>query len=505
MRKLTSIALIVLLSVTAAAAADFQRSARGGGLGFSYFLLADDPSGALYNPSAVGFTKGWQTQMMYESASNYGYGYADEKPYYGQFGAAFYRPGLGSFALNTVQSGSMADQTNISTINHAVLSYGREFSPVLAAGGSVKYLKESAFGERSAFDLDIAGTFKANNGFIAAAAIENISRAQLSPEYLGVTEYLPRRSRIGAGYTFVSNQYEGAVLAAGQMEESGISEKQTTSLFSLGSEWWFMQQKTFTVGVRGGYTFGEAVQSDVKADYASPSAGLSLNYRVGFNDLRLDYSWQAYPFETADGSTQSNHYISLSFGWGGVPSYGRKQNQEAAVQKQTPKPAPKPAPKPVEVAIVEKPTPVVETPKVEPKAPIAETPQVELKAPVVDKDTDFDKSNYKVYNVEMEVNDISSMDLKRIVFYVRPQQVLKTTSWKLYIFKAKIKTWSQEEADRWAISVIEGKGVPPINIVWNGMGADGQYLPKGKYYYLLTAVDLKGENYATAWYNFRLE
>lgn len=82
---------------------------------------------------------------------------------------------------------------------------------------------------------------------------------------------------------------------------------------------------------------------------------------------------------------------------------------------------------------------------------------------------------------------------------------MKTTSWKLYIFKAKIKSWTPEDVDRWALNVIEGKGVPPINIIWNGTNAEGQNLPKGKYYYLLTAVDVKGDSYATAWYNFKLE
>ncbi|HBZ00646.1 MAG TPA: hypothetical protein DEO84_04905, partial [candidate division Zixibacteria bacterium] len=114
-------------------------------------------------------------------------------------------------------------------------------------------------------------------------------------------------------------------------------------------------------------------------------------------------------------------------------------------------------------------------------------------------------ADIKAFSVEMEVSDISSMDLKRVVFYVRPQQVIKTTSWKLYIFKAKIKTWSDEETNRWALRVIEGKGVPPINIIWDGVDSKGELVEPGKYYFLMTAIDVKGQNYATDWFNFKLQ
>jgi hypothetical protein len=105
----------------------------------------------------------------------------------------------------------------------------------------------------------------------------------------------------------------------------------------------------------------------------------------------------------------------------------------------------------------------------------------------------------------MEANSIASLDFRRIVFYLRPQQVVKTVSWKLYIFKAKVKSWNADEVGRWALATIEGKGVPPINVVWNGTDGAEEYVPAGKYYYILTAVDSKGLNYATEWCDFRIE
>jgi hypothetical protein len=123
----------------------------------------------------------------------------------------------------------------------------------------------------------------------------------------------------------------------------------------------------------------------------------------------------------------------------------------------------------------------------------------------IDRDTEFDLSKYERYDVDTEVADISSMDTKRIVFYLRPQTIINTNSWKLYVFKAKIKKWSAQEIDRWALKIIEGKGIPPINLVWDGISSDGRLLPSGKYYFILTAVDQQGRNFATGWNKFNLE
>ncbi len=486
MKKIvTVLGILVLATLTASTAlpADFLSGARGGGMGFSYFVLADDPAGALYNPSALAFIKGWQTQFMYEKLNSYDYKVVTERPYFGQFGITYFRPGTGTFAVNSLQSGSFANQTNIPTVNHVALSYGRELSNMWSAGGSIKYLTEMGFGKRSAFDMDISFSLRTTKSIAASVAFENITRATLSPDYLGQEEHLPRRSRVGGGYFIGNHDYQGAILVAGQIEESGVGSKLTTSLVNFGTEWWLMQNRNFSIGARTGYTVGQAVRNDIKADYAGPTMGFSLTHKIGQSDIRLDYSWQAFPFKTADGSTPANHYLSVTFGWGGVPRYPGHANE---------------APTPRQAKVIEKKE--AETPQIF-QAPIKD----EQEAPLETKDTDFKTADFKTFNVAMEVSDISSMDLKRVVFYVRPQQVIKTTSWKLYIFKAKIKTWSEEEAGRWSLRVIEGKGVPPINIIWDGLDTKGELVQKGKYYFLMTAVDVKGQNYATEWFNFKLE
>ena len=109
MKKLIITALLVQFSFVSAYSADFLTSARGGGIGFSFFVLGDDPSGALYNPAALGFISGWQSQFMYNKRNNYGYAASNEDPYNGMLGIVFNKPEWGSFAFNSMQSGSVND------------------------------------------------------------------------------------------------------------------------------------------------------------------------------------------------------------------------------------------------------------------------------------------------------------------------------------------------------------------------------------------------------------
>ena len=472
---------MVQLFFAAAQSADFLASSRGGGTGFSFFVLGDDPSGALYNPASLGFINGWQSQIMYNKRNNYAYIEPKEDPYYGLLGVVYYKPEWGAFSLNGVQSGSFFSDTDIPTVNYFAISFGREFWPGLALGASVKYLDEYGFLERSAFDIDFGVTYRTFENIILAASAENIARSKLTPVYFGISERLPRRGRVGGAYIYETDQFQAAFLLASQIQESGILQNQTTFLANIGTEWWFNRFGKLAFGTRMGYTLGKDVLNDIKSDYESLSGGFSINYELGTSNLRLDYSVETYPFETADGSTPLNHYIAFNFGWGGVPSYHRYESEEEYTEKPP-------------LQTHNRPSPEFET-----------NESTQMQDNMIDRDTNFDTGKYERYDVDMNVADISSMDAKRIVFYLRPQTIINTNLWKLYIFKAKIKKWDEEEIDRWALKVIQGKGLPPINVIWGGVSRDGKLLPPGKYYYILTAVDLQGQQFATKWHNFILE
>lgn len=502
MKKTIIATLIVPLLFSAAFSTDFQNSARGGGLGFSFFVLGDDPSGALYNPASLGYISGWQSQFMYNKQNNYGYPGSSEDPFQGAIGFVYNKPEWGTFSLNTLQSGSLSDGSSIPTMNYFVLSFGREFSEGLAMGTSMKYLDEYGYMDRSAFDFDLGVTYRTGGSFILAASAENIAKAKLTPAFMGIAERLPRRYRAGGAYILDMDQTQGAFLLASQVQESGLLQSQTTFLVNTGSEWWFNRFGKTSFATRLGYTFGKGELYDVKEDYNSISGGVSVNYNLGTSNIRIDYSIGTYPYKTADGSHPVNHYIAFNFGWGGVPEYRRMENDEQYVEN--------PPAEPYRLNLQEE-----EQEEEQAEEPYISEPeqaeQQEMYIPVqeqqenkIDHDTNFDPSKYDRYDIDMSVADISTMDSKRIIFYLRPQSIINTNSWKLYIFKAKIKKWNQSEIDRWALKVIEGKGVPPLNVVWDGISSDGKMLPSGGYYYILTALDSQGKGFATKWSSFHI-
>jgi hypothetical protein len=461
--------------------ADFLTSPRAGGMGFSFFVLGDDPSGALYNPASLGYINGWQSQFMYNKRNNYGYIQPDENPYYGLLGAVYHQPEWGTFSLNSLQSGSILDNSGIPTTNYFALSFGREFRPGLSMGISVKYMDEYGFLERSAFDFDFGITYRTTQNIILAASTENIAKSKLTPVYLGVAERLPRRARAGGAYIYETEKFQAAFLLASQIQEWGILQNQTTFLTNVGTEWWFNRYSNVAFAARGGYTIGKGLLNDVKSDYNSVSGGLSVNFKLGTNDLRVDYGIETCPYETPADRSPVNHYFSLNFGWGGVPSYDRNEAEEDYTQN-----------------------PPVQNDYLSTLEPRAYKPPLPEENDI-DPDTEFDITTYDRYEIDLNVADISTMDFKRVVFYLRPQTIINTNSWKLYIFKAKLKKWNEMEIDRWALKIIDGKGVPPLNVVWDGTSKDGRLLPAGGYYCILTAVDDQGNNFATKWHKFNLE
>ena len=450
-------------------------------MGFSFFALGDDPSGALYNPASLGYIGGWQSQFMYNKNNIYGFTGSSENPYQGLVGFAYNRPEWGTFALNALQSGSLSDGSSIPTTNYFALSFGREFRSGLAMGTSVKYLDEYGYLERSAFDFDLGVTWRTMENIILAASAENIAKSKLTPVFAGIPEHLSRRIRAGGAYIQEMDEMQAAFLLAVQMQDMGVLESKSTSLINAGTEWWFNRYGKTAFAARVGYTFGKGLPNDIESDYSSISTGFSINYKLGTNNIRLDYSMETFPYKTTDGSSPVNHYMAVNFGWGGVPDYSRSEEEEEYVEN------PPAAPY------------RIDTQKEEMYSPSPEQYQNDI-----DQDTEFDPGKYERYEVEMEVSDISTMDAKRIVFYLRPQTIINTNSWKLYIFKAKIKKWSQAEIDKWALKVIQGKGVPPINVVWDGISGDGKMLPAGGYYYILTAVDTRGQSFATKWSSFHI-
>jgi hypothetical protein len=107
--------------------------------------------------------------------------------------------------------------------------------------------------------------------------------------------------------------------------------------------------------------------------------------------------------------------------------------------------------------------------------------------------------------VETDFTQLNVGTGNRLIFYLRPEGIVNLTAWKLYVFNAKLKDWSNEGADLYAIHKIEGKGIPPLNVVWNGILKNGHFIDSGKYFYVVIGVDKYGQYYQSDWHKFNLK
>lgn len=496
---------VIALSSVCYAGIDNQIGARGLGIGLSFSALADEPFGALFNPAGIAFNKGWQTQLQYARPTRYGFTIQEESPYYGLVGANYHLNNVGNLAFNFNQIGSTSNPTTITTVNVAALSFARVLAPNLAGGVTAKYTFETNYGERKAVDFDLGFSFRPNANYTVAAVAENLMKAKYTPDWNNSTLHLDRNFRLAGSYFVPLNNVTGAVLAGWQMNQTGETKTVSTSLVNFGTEWWFGTNSNIALGVRGGYTTGQAVLnlSGQKENYNRMHAGISLDFNMAGRDLRVDYAFRNYPFEGND-ELNADHTFSLSYGFGGVPSYGkqRKHDTERAVNQAPMKVSPLPPPpaesqnQPVAPVTVAPVMPPVEqaTPEAPPATPAANMPAYQRP----------ETGEYLKLSLNLDVSDISMGQDRRIIFYMRPVKVVKLTSWRLFIFKAKLKDWSEEKAQAFSLHEIEGKGIPPINVIWNGTLNDGMMVPSGKYYFVLTGEDKFGQRYLSEWCKFTI-
>jgi hypothetical protein len=390
----STLTLIVIIAAFSVAQADndYFLGTRGEGIGFGFSALADEPFGALYNPAGPAFTQGLQTQVGYQQPTRYGLSGVDESPYGGSLGLNYYNPIYGNIVLNSHQYGSFADPTYVTTLNSIDLAFAKSFIGQIGAGVGFKYMFESNFEKRKVFDMDIGFTYRPLPEVSLAAVGKNLLRGKFTPDDV-YSSHLSRKLSLAGAYNVPLSENSVSLIAAWQLEQAGEIETQNTSLFNFGTEWWLGTYSSISLGLRGGYTFGKATVADVETDYKRWNVGLSLNFDIQGQDLRIDYAARAYPFEN-DESLTADHFVAISYGWGGVPDYfGGKEDKgydltryqdsqnwqtPSAVETGTPVEQKPPAAQPaIEQA------PVVEAPEIE-RVPEASTPPSE---PVLNVET----------------------------------------------------------------------------------------------------------------------
>jgi len=474
---------LMISCVIVNADSDYQVGTRGEGIGFAFSVLADEPSGALYNPSGAAFIRGWQAQVQYQNPSDYGLSMIEETPYGGLAGFNYYQEGFGNIVLNSHQFGSYSDPTSVTTLSSVNLSFARLIDEKWAAGAGFKYMMETNFGERSVFDLDLGLTWRPTAKIAFAAVGENLFKAELTPSIEGYPQHLSRKFRLAGAYHYPKQNFSASLLAGWQLEQAGEIETNNTSLFNAGTELWFGTHNDISLGLRGGYTYGKQTAYAAELDYSRWSAGTSVNFDLQGRDLRVDYAIRSFPYENSE-DFLVDHSLSFTYGWGGVPDYYGQHREDT-----------------YDLTKYEK--------------------EQTWQAPVVTGDDSFSemgsgqtfsgqdvapkKKGYARLNIKTEATQLISGTSPRLIFYLRPDGLIKLSSWKLYVFAAKLKNWQENAVDDFAVHVIEGKGITPLTVIWNGQLDTGAYVKPGKYYFIVVGEDNYGEKYMSKWKKFKIE
>ncbi len=332
-RNIKSIVIFtVIFTITAFnisfADSDYQVGTRGEGIGFAFSVLADEPFGSLYNPAGPAFVDGLQAQAGYQMPTDYGSSLVDESPYGLMMGVNYRAPQLGAISFSTHRYGSYADPSMVPTTNAVNFAYSQPLGRSFALGLGVKYLFESDFEKRSALDFDLGAKLKATDNLAFALVLENLSRADFNSDY--VDENLARKIRFAAAYHLQLDQHIASLLIGSQLSQDEGDDLEFTNLTNIGTEMWFAAYSDISLGLRGGYTFGKKREwLFLEEDYSRWSAGFSLNFDMTGRDFRVDYAIRSYPYET-DKSFAVDHFVTLNYGWGGVPDYfaGKEPDDE---------------------------------------------------------------------------------------------------------------------------------------------------------------------------------
>ncbi len=298
---------------------DYQVGTRGEAIGFAFSVLADEPFGSLYNPAGPAFSHGYQAQVGYQMPTEYGLSPIEESPYGAMMGVNYSTANMGTVSFNSHRYGSFSDPSYVTTTNAINLSYAHPFGQSLSAGIGIKYLFESDFEKRNAFDFDLGVKYRINENISVGGVLENATRANFNSDLLSA--HLDRKVRVAGAYHLQLNQHIASFLLGTQFTQNEGEDVEFTNLLNVGTEWWLAAYSDISLGARGGYTFGKYKPSVLdEQDYSRWSLGFSLNFNMQGNDLRIDYAIRSYPYES-DESLTADQFLSVSYGWGGVPDY----------------------------------------------------------------------------------------------------------------------------------------------------------------------------------------
>ncbi len=425
---------------------DLGTSARATGMG-AFVGVSDEPSGIFYNPAGLSQLKNMQISFVYAKKTKYGLE-KNEKPYLFSGVSTFWFFRKLVFGIAGLQKGSWSEQTRIITNNMGILTLSYPFSSKLSFGINHKLLYNSNFGKKKGYDLDLGILFHPYQRLSLGLAGEDILAQDMTDDDAEIFDYPARKMKLGFAYR-VGTERKSTLLAFDLiLKEQTEPEKKHYNLYSFGLEEWLS-----VFGFRLGYTFGK----EFGKDFSQPSFGFSLKI-PGENTLRLDYSFQKYPYDNAK-MTTGDHRI----GW--VYSFGDFK-----------KPFFEKRPKP----------------KIE-----------EISRPVFRGEKASYVPGWLKFKLKVEIENLSFDQGSLILFFLEPKFESDAKSWKLLIVKEKPEDW--KDIGSFLVKTQEGLGLPPLCLVWNSKDENYNTVEKGKYYFSLVLYDRQDQRWASDWKGFKVK
>jgi len=448
MRKYLIFLSLVLLFLPSNSPAynDLGTSTRATGMG-AFVGVADEPSGVFYNPAGLSQLKNLQLGFLYAKMTNHGLG-KSENPYLFSGVSNFWLSRNLTLGLAALQRGSWADPTNIITNNLGLLTLSYSLNSRIALGMNNKLMYNSNKGKKTGFDFDLGVLFFPYKNFSFGLVGENILAQDMTDGNYGIFNYPERNFKLGWAYKIGMENKSTLVAFDFITKERTEPEKRHYNLYSIGLEEWIS-----AFGLRLGYTFGRQYGKD----FSQPSFGLSFKIK-GENPIRLDYSFQKYPYDS-DKTTTGDHRLGIVYTFGNL----KKPFLEESSQ-----------------------------PK---KQHISKDFYPERKASYV--------PGWLKFDLDVELDYLSSDQSSMTMFLLEPELDFSAKRWKILVAEKKPEDW--KDIGNYLVRTLEGSGPPPSSAVWDGKDENLQRVKRGNYYFSLVLFDQNDQRWASSWKKFNLK
>jgi len=447
MRKYFIFLFLISLSLSSSSKGydDVGTSARATGMG-AFVGVADEPAGIFYNPAGLSQLKNLQFSFLYAKKTKYGFG-DEESPYLFSGVSAFWFSRNITIGLAGLQKGSWAEPTKIVTNNVGVITLSYNLSPKISLGINNKLLFNSNYGKKKGFDFDLGVMVYPYERFSFGLVGKNILAEDMSGDNTSFINYPTREMKFGFSYK-IGTEKKSTLLACDLIfKEQTEPDKKHYNLYSIGLEEWLS-----VFGLRLGYTFGK----EYGKDFSQPSFGFSLKVR-GENTIRLDYSFQRYPYDGAK-TTTGDHRLGFVYIFENLkkPFFEKRKRS--------------------------KPT--------------------EISKPFLGERKASYVPGWLKFDLDAETDILSFDQGSLVIFLLEPKMDFGVKSWKLLIAEEKPEDW--KDIGSFLVRTKEGNGPPPLSVVWDLKDENIQKVEKGKYYFSLVLYDQQNKRWASDWKKFKV-